>query len=57
MGNNIIQLDALKFTGPRSFFTDLDPNDRTYDEQTVKLKLKLQFLTKEKVVIAYTAPR
>jgi hypothetical protein len=52
MAKDIIQLDAAKLTGPRSFFTDLDPYDSTYDQQTVILKLKLQLLTKEKILIA-----
>lgn len=42
----------MGLTGPRSFFTDLDPKDPSYDRETVKLKLKLQFLLKERVVIA-----
>ena len=52
MAKDIIQLNAAALTGPRSFFTDLDPKDPTYDKQLVMLKLKLQLLTKEKIVIA-----
>lgn len=52
MAKDIIQLNALELMGPRSFFTDLDPRDPAYDQQTVMLKLKLQLLTKEKIVIA-----
>jgi len=39
-------------SGPRSFFTDLDPTDSHYDACTVKRKLKLQMMTKDKVTIA-----
>ena len=52
MANDIIQLNAIELIGPRSFFTDLDPRDSSYNPQTVALKLKLQLLTKEKIVIA-----
>lgn len=52
MGRDITRLDAISLKGPRSFFTDLDPKDPDYDQETVKLKLKLQFLLKERVVIA-----
>lgn len=52
MAKDITQLNPMKLTGPRSFFTDLDPKDPDYDEETVRLKLKLQFLLKERVVIA-----
>ncbi|BBO85763.1 hypothetical protein DSCO28_63290 [Desulfosarcina ovata subsp. sediminis] len=38
--------------GPRSYFTDLDPNDPNYERSVVERKLKLQLLTKEKIVIA-----
>lgn len=39
-------------SGPRSYFTDLDPNDPFYDALSVKRKLKLLMLTKEKITIA-----
>ncbi len=52
MTKDIVQLNAIELTGPRSFFTDLDPNDPTYNQEMVTLKLKLQLLTKEKIVIA-----
>jgi len=52
MSKDIIQLNAMELVGPRSFFTDLDPNDPTYAPEQVMLKLKLQILTKEKIVIA-----
>ena len=52
MAKDITRLDAIGLKGPRSFFTDLDPKDPHYDQETVKLKLKLQFLLKERVVIA-----
>lgn len=46
----IIYPDQL--SGPRSYFTDIDPYDPTYNEGDVIRKLKLQLLTKEKIVIA-----
>lgn len=52
MTEDIIRLDAVALSGPRSFFTDLDPKDPNYDRKQVELKLKLQFLLKEKVAIA-----
>ena len=52
MPEDIVQLNAIGLMGPRSFFTDLDPKDSKYNQQTVELKLKLQLLTKEKIVIA-----
>ena len=39
-------------TGPRSYFTDLDPKDRSYDQRDVVRKLKLQLLTKQSIVVA-----
>jgi hypothetical protein len=41
-----------ELTGPRSYFTDLDPNDPNFEVSLVVRKLKLQLLTKEKVIIA-----
>jgi hypothetical protein len=41
-----------KLTGPRSYFTDFDPHDKNCDIQTIERKLKLQLLTKEKIIIA-----
>jgi hypothetical protein len=38
--------------GPRSYFTDLDPKDQGYNQDEVLRKLKLQLLTKDKIVIA-----
>lgn len=52
MSRDIIKLNAQELIGPRSFFTDLDPNDPSYNREEVLLKLKLQLLTKEKIVIA-----
>jgi len=52
MSKDVIKLNALELTGPRSFFTDLDPRDPTYDKQAVGLKMKVQLLTKEKILIA-----
>ncbi len=46
---NIIFPNTLK--GPRSFFTDLDPKDPYYSENEVKRRLKLQILTKDKIII------
>lgn len=48
----INRINAKTLTGPRSYFTDIDPKDRDYDERTTVRKLKLQLLTKEKIVIA-----
>jgi len=42
--------DCLK--GPRSYFTDLDPKDRLADRLDVLRKLKLQMLTKDRVIVA-----
>lgn len=39
-------------TGPRSYFTDIDPKDPSYDQIDVVRKLKLQLLTKQNIVIA-----
>jgi hypothetical protein len=52
MNKDVVQLNALELIGPRSFFTDLDPRDSTYNQNEVSLKLKLQLLTKQKIVIA-----
>lgn len=38
--------------GPRSYFTDIDPKDQSYDQIDVVRKLKLQLLTKQNIVIA-----
>jgi hypothetical protein len=42
--------DSLK--GPRSYFTDLDPKDRLIDRLDILRKLKLQLLTKDRVIVA-----
>jgi hypothetical protein len=39
-------------SGPRSFFTDIDPTDPNYDKRDAITKLKLQLLTKERIVVA-----
>lgn len=39
-------------TGPRSYFTDIDPNDKNYNKYEAIQKLKLQLLTKDKIVVA-----
>lgn len=41
-----------KLSGPRSYFTDIDPKDRSYVQTDVVRKLKLQLLTKQNIVIA-----
>ncbi|MHB8712494.1 MAG: hypothetical protein ACYC9T_09320 [Trichloromonadaceae bacterium] len=41
-----------ELTGPRSYFTDIDPKDQSYDKADVARKLKLQLLTKKNIVIA-----
>lgn len=52
MSNRLVKINASKLTGPRSYFTDIDPQDPDYQEILIKRKLKLQFLTKEKIIIA-----
>lgn len=39
-------------TGPRSYFTDLDPHDSGISMDSVQRNLKLQLLTKERIVVA-----
>jgi hypothetical protein len=46
------RVQAASLIGPRSYFTDLDPDDPTYIQTEVLHKLKLQLLTKNTVVIA-----
>lgn len=41
-----------QLTGPRSYFTDIDRKDQSYDRCEVIRKLKLQLLTKKNIVIA-----
>jgi hypothetical protein len=52
MEEKVKNIDASKLTGPRSYFTDLDPKDKDYNEALVSRRLKLQLLTKKNVVIA-----
>jgi hypothetical protein len=52
MSTEIDYLLPEHLTGPRTYFTDLDPQDEDYDEQDVLRKLKLQLLLKKTVVIA-----
>lgn len=52
MTNSIIQIQPSELIGPRSYFTDFDPRDTNFDLQAVERKLKLQLLTKDKVIIA-----
>lgn len=47
----LIKILPNNLKGPRSFFTDIDSNDKNYDQQDALRKLKLQLLTKEKVVV------
>ena len=49
---NIKKILPNELTGPRSYFTDIDPNDKNYNRQDSIRKLKLQLLTKEKMVVA-----
>ena len=46
------ELKPNTLTGPRSYFTDLDPKDQSCSADVVLRKLKLQLLTKDKIVIA-----
>ena len=46
------KINASSLSGPRSYFTDLDPKDKDYDELLVGRRLKLQLLTKKNIVIA-----
>ncbi|EDN68648.1 hypothetical protein BGP_0474 [Beggiatoa sp. PS] len=46
---NVTHPNQLK--GPRSFFTDLDPRDPDYNKTEITRRLKLQLLTKEKLII------
>lgn len=48
----ILRLSPNSLKGPRSYFTDLDPKDRLADRSDVLRKLKLQMLTKDRVIIA-----
>jgi len=52
MGNKIINVLPDALSGPRSFFTDIDPTDPNYDKSDALTRLKLQLLTKERIVIA-----
>lgn len=48
---NLVKVLPDNLSGPRSFFTDIDENDKNYDEPDAIRKLKLQLLTKEKIVV------
>ena len=52
MDSKLIYISPESLSGPRSFFTDIDPKDPNYDQEDAIRKLKLQLLTKERVVIA-----
>jgi len=52
MSTEISYLLPEHLTGPRTYFTDLDPHDEDFCEQDVLRKLKLQLLLKKTVVIA-----
>jgi len=51
MSAKLIRIKPGDLSGPRSYFTDLDPNDFDYKEDDVNRKLKLQLLTKERIII------
>lgn len=50
--NNSTPILPQKITTPSSYFTDIDPKDRNYNQRDVVRKLKLQLLTKQTIVIA-----
>ena len=52
MAQEIRQLSPKTLTGPRTYFTDLDPKDSDFNEQDMLRRLKLQLLLKKTVVIA-----
>jgi len=52
MESNIIKIYPNELSGPRSFFTDIDPYDKNYVKEDAIRKLKLQLLTKGKIVVA-----
>ena len=52
MNTKIVNILPDTLSGPRSFFTDIDPTDSNYNEQDAIRKLKLQLLTKDRIVIA-----
>lgn len=49
---NMKEILPSDLIGPRSYFTDIDPNDENYSREDAIRKLKLQLLTKEKIVVA-----
>lgn len=49
---HIKEIFPNELIGPRSYFTDIDPNDENYNKYEATQKLKLQLLTKEKIVVA-----
>lgn len=52
MTAKIINILPNTLSGPRSYFTDIDPTDQYYNKKDAIAKLKLQLLTKERIVIA-----
>lgn len=52
MKANLKEILPNELIGPRSYFTDIDPNDKNYNRKDSIQKLKLQLLTKEKIVVA-----
>jgi len=52
MSKNIVKIYPIDLKGPRSYFTDLDPKDEVDNLDLIKMKLKIQLLTKKKIVIA-----
>lgn len=49
---DLIQILPETLSGPSSYFTDVDPNDQNYNKEDAIQKLKLQLLTKERIVVA-----
>jgi len=52
MANQIKEIMPDLMTGPRSYFTDIDPLVPESNDINAIRKLKLQLLTKEKIVVA-----
>lgn len=53
MVNKIEELLPDTLSGPRSYFTDIDPNVPESGNIDTIRKLKLQLLTKEKIVVRH----
>jgi hypothetical protein len=50
--DDLIQIYPETLSGPSSYFTDIDPSDQNYNKEDAIQKLKLQLLTKERIVVA-----